>query len=53
VAFQIPGDQASALTLLNNCASDEDKYFAPGTEAELLAAFHAIGRDISQLRISK
>ena len=43
VAFQIPGDQAGALDLLNSCASDKDKYFAPGTEAELLAAFNAIG----------
>ena len=52
VAFQIPGDQAGALDLLNSCASDEDKYFAPGTEAELLAAFNAIGRDISELRLA-
>ena len=53
VAFQIPGDQAGALTLLDNCASDKDKYFAPGTETELLAAFNAIGKDISELRVSK
>ena len=53
VAFQIPGDQAGALDLLNSCASDKDKYFAPGTEAELLAAFNAIGRDISELRVTK
>ena len=52
VAFQIPGDEADALALLNNCASDKDKYFAPGTEAELLAAFTAIGRDISELRLA-
>jgi Flp pilus assembly protein TadG len=52
VAFQIPGDQAGALDLLNSCASDQDKYFAPGTEAELLAAFNAIARDISELRVS-
>jgi hypothetical protein len=52
VAFQIPGDQAGALDLLNSCASDKDKYFAPGTEAELLAAFNAIGRDISELRLA-
>ena len=50
VAFQIPGDEAVALDLLNSCASDKDKYYAPGTEAELLAAFNAIGRDISELR---
>lgn len=53
VAFQIPGDQAGALTLLNSCASDQDKYFAPGTNAELLAAFNAIGQDLSELRVTK
>jgi hypothetical protein len=53
VAFQIPGDQAGALTLLRNCATDEDKYFAPNTESDLLSAFNAIGKDISQLRISQ
>jgi len=52
VAFQIPGDEAGALTLLNSCASDKDKYFAPGTDAELLAAFNAIGQDITELRVS-
>jgi Flp pilus assembly protein TadG len=52
VAFQIPGDEAGALTLLRNCASDSDKYFAPGTNSELLSAFNAIGQDISELRIS-
>jgi Flp pilus assembly protein TadG len=53
VAFQIPGDEAGALTLLKSCASDADKYFAPGTASELLAAFNAIGRDITELRISQ
>jgi hypothetical protein len=53
VAFQIPGDQAGALTLLQACASDEDKYFAPNTESDLLSAFNAIGKDISQLRIAQ
>jgi Flp pilus assembly protein TadG len=53
VAFQIPGDQAGALDLLNSCASDADKYFAPGTNSELLAAFNAIGRDITELRVSQ
>ena len=52
VAFQIPGDEASALTLLQSCASDKDKYFAPGTDSELLSAFNAIGQDISELRIA-
>jgi Flp pilus assembly protein TadG len=53
VAFQIPGDQAGALDLLNSCASDEDKYYAPGTNAELLNAFNSIAMDISELRIAK
>jgi hypothetical protein len=53
VAFQIPGDEAGALTLLSNCASDKDKYFAPGTNGDLLAAFNAIGQDISELRVAK
>ncbi|HXG78116.1 MAG TPA: pilus assembly protein TadG-related protein [Methyloceanibacter sp.] len=53
VAFQIPGDEANALTLLQACASDEDKYFAPNTESELLVAFNAIGQDISMLRVAK
>jgi hypothetical protein len=52
VAFQIPGDQAGALDLLRSCASDEDKYYAPGSDAELLAAFNSIARDISDLRLS-
>ncbi len=52
VAFQIPGDEAGALTLLNSCASDKDKYFAPGTNSELLSAFNAIGQDISELRVA-
>ena len=53
VAFQIPGDEGDALTLLKNCASDSEKYFAPNTESELLNAFNAIGKDISMLRISQ
>jgi Flp pilus assembly protein TadG len=53
VAFQIPGDEAGALTLLKACATDEDKYFAPNTESDLLSDFNAIGKDISQLRIAQ
>ena len=52
VAFQIPGDEAAALTLLSNCASDKDKYFAPDTEAKLQAAFSQIGTAISELRLA-
>ena len=53
VAFQIASDEASALDLLKSCASDDDKYFAPNTDSELLNAFNAIGKDISMLRVSK
>jgi Flp pilus assembly protein TadG len=53
VAFQIPGDQAGALDLLKYCATDDDKYYAPNTESELLSAFSAIGQDISELRIAQ
>ena len=52
VAFQISGDDASALTMLQSCASDKDKYFAPGTNSDLLSAFNAIGQDISELRVA-
>jgi Flp pilus assembly protein TadG len=54
VGFEITGTgAAAALDLLKKCASDKDKYFAPDSEAELLASFNAIGKDISDLRISK
>lgn len=53
VAFQVSGDDASALDMLKTCASDKDKYFAPNTNSDLLAAFNAIGKDISYLRIAK
>ncbi len=54
VGFEISGTGAAeALALLKSCASDQDKYFAPNSEAELLATFNAIGKDISELRISK
>jgi Mg-chelatase subunit ChlD len=54
VGFEISGTGAAeALALMKACASDQDKYFEPNSEAELLAAFNAIGKDISELRISK
>ena len=54
VGFEITGTgAAAALDVLKKCASDKDKYFAPNSEAELLSSFNAIGKDISELRISK
>ena len=52
VAFEMAGEDAG-LGLLQSCASDEDKYFAPDSNADLISAFKAIGKDISELRITK
>ncbi len=52
VAFEMAGEDAG-LGLLQSCASDEDKYFAPNSDSELISAFKAIGKDISELRITK
>ena len=52
VAFEMAGEDAG-LGLLQSCASDEDKYFAPNSNSELISAFKAIGKDISELRITK
>lgn len=52
VAFEMAGEDAG-LGLLQSCASDEDKYFAPNSDLELISAFKAIGKDISELRITK
>ena len=46
-------DPATALALLQNCASDADSYFDAQNEAALTAAFTAIGDQISLLRISQ
>lgn len=46
-------DAAAALSVLQQCASSPDKYYAPNSDSDLLAAFSGIGQDISQLRISK
>ena len=52
VAFAMANESAG-LGLLQSCASAEDKYFAPNSESELISAFKAIGKDISELRITK
>ena len=52
VAFEMANEDAG-LGLLQSCASDEDKYFAPNSAGELISAFKAIGQDISELRITK
>jgi hypothetical protein len=47
------GNVSAALDLLQNCATDLDKYFNATNNTGLLAAFQAIGDSISQLRIAK
>jgi hypothetical protein len=51
VAFAMANETAG-LSLLQQCASGTDRYFAPNTNSDLISAFHAIGKDISELRIS-
>lgn len=52
VAFSVAANSAAA-TLLNGCASNADKAFVASSGTQLVAAFQAIGRDITQLRISR
>ncbi|MBP7253690.1 MAG: pilus assembly protein, partial [Alphaproteobacteria bacterium] len=40
-------------TLLKNCASQPDFFFPTVTDAELQAAFSAIGDSLANLRVSK
>ncbi|KAK0361093.1 hypothetical protein LTR94_024693, partial [Friedmanniomyces endolithicus] len=52
VGFSIASNSAAA-TLLSNCASSSDKAYLANSGAALIAAFEAIGRDITKLRITK
>jgi Flp pilus assembly protein TadG len=56
VGFEInsstSSDPATALALLQNCATDINKYYDAQNESALAAAFTAIGNDISLLRLS-
>lgn len=56
VGFEInsttASDPATTKALLRNCATDAGKYFDAQNETDLLAAFTAIGNDISLLRLS-
>ena len=57
VGFEINADTVddpdTALALLMACASEEDMYHDAQDESALLAAFSAIGDDITLLRISQ
>ncbi|NBB50626.1 pilus assembly protein [Rhizobium sp. CRIBSB] len=52
VGFQIPVDSA-ADDLMSDCATSSTGYFNAASGQDLAAAFAAIGRDITRLRISK
>ncbi len=52
VGFQIPAG-SRAENLLKYCATNSGSYYRAGSGAQLSEAFSAIGRDITQLRISK
>ncbi|NBB66027.1 hypothetical protein GVN18_42955 [Pseudomonas sp. ODNR1LW] len=52
VGFSITANSAAA-TLLSGCASSSDKAYLANSGAALVAAFEAIGRDITKLRITR
>jgi Flp pilus assembly protein TadG len=52
VGFSITANSAAA-TLLSGCASSSDKAYLANSGTALVAAFEAIGRDITKLRISR
>jgi Flp pilus assembly protein TadG len=52
VGFQIPAGSRAEI-LLKYCATNSGSFYRAGSGAQLSEAFSAIGRDITQLRISK
>ncbi len=52
VGFSITANSAAA-TLLSKCASSSDKAYLANSGTALVAAFEAIGRDITKLRIAR
>ncbi len=55
IVYTISFDIASPAlsTLLTNCATDPSKYFDSPSEADLTAAFQAIGAQLSNLRLGR
>jgi hypothetical protein len=51
IAFDI--NDADTINMMNACATEPSMAFQSNNEAELLAAFNAIGDDISLLRIAQ
>jgi len=52
VGFQI-GSSGDSVDLLEYCATDDSNFFNANSGDDLSEAFQAIGRDISQIRISR
>ena len=52
VGFQVVDDQR-ARDLVNGCATDANHVYLPSSGADLRQSFQAIGRDITNLRISR
>ncbi|MDQ8029482.1 MAG: ubiquitin-activating E1 FCCH domain-containing protein [Brevundimonas sp.] len=52
VGFQV-AEEGNAADLMRDCATGPDYAYLPSSSAELRDAFSAIGRNITQLRISK
>lgn len=52
VGFDV-GNDATAVAMLKDCATDKDHVYFPANGAELKTAFKSIAQDISQLRIAK
>ncbi|MBI5940282.1 MAG: hypothetical protein HY859_07640 [Caulobacterales bacterium] len=52
VGFDVANDQ-NAQDIMTACATDAQHVYLPSTGAALKDAFHAIGQDISRLRISR
>ena len=52
VGFDVAADQA-AQAIMTECATDAQHVYLPSTGAALKDAFHAIGQDISRLRLSR
>lgn len=52
VGFDVTND-ANAQAIVQECATDAEHVYLPASGAALKTAFHAIGEDISRLRISR
>jgi hypothetical protein len=51
ITFQVSSN--SVRNLMRDCASEPDNYFDSPSDSELAAAFRAIGKELSNLRIGR